>query len=97
MITGTISGSYALVQIPDGVSWYMSYVVLAILTLPAGIYLCFGPIKLPQYLVRFSKISKEEKAIKNSAQHKMIMVRIIKNSPVSITAFFASVLPKKPE
>ncbi|MCP4262970.1 MAG: hypothetical protein GY774_36480 [Planctomycetes bacterium] len=65
MITGIISGSYTLVQIPDGVSCYIPYVVLTILTLPAGIYLCFGPIKIPQYLLRFSKISKEEKAIKN--------------------------------
>jgi len=61
-ITGIISGSYALVQLPDGISWYIPYVVISILTLPAGIYLCFGPIKFPQFLVRFSKMSKEEKA-----------------------------------
>jgi len=60
-ITGIISGSYALVQLPDGISWYIPYVVISILTLPAGIYLCFGPIKFPQFLVRFSKMSKEEK------------------------------------
>ena len=69
IVTGIISGSYALVQLPDGISWYIPYVIISILTLPAGIYLCFGPIKLPQYLVRFSKISKEEKAIKNIKKH----------------------------
>ena len=68
-ITGIISGSYALVQIPDGASWYMPYVVISILTLLAGLYLCFFSIKLPHYLVKSRKMSKEEKTIKSMKKY----------------------------
>jgi hypothetical protein len=64
-IIGIISGSYALVQLPDGASKFMPCVVSALLTLPAGIYLCFLAIKVPHYLAESRKMSKEEKVIKN--------------------------------
>jgi len=64
-ITGIISGSYALVQLPDGVSKYMPCVVIAVFTLPAGIYICFLVIKVPHYLAKSQKMSKEERVIEN--------------------------------
>ena len=62
-ITGIMCGSYALIQIRDGASIYMPYILILISTLPAGIYLCFGPIKLPHYFKKSKKKSGEEKAI----------------------------------
>lgn len=64
-IIGIISGSYALVQLPDGASKFMPCVVSALFILPAGIYLCFLAIKVPHYLAESRKMSKEERVIKN--------------------------------
>ncbi|MBW7990232.1 MAG: hypothetical protein FVQ84_09490 [Planctomycetes bacterium] len=64
-IIGILSGSYALVQIPDGASKYMPCVVTALLTLPAGLYFCYLVIKPNLYLVKSRKMSKEEKVIEN--------------------------------
>lgn len=64
-ITGIMSGSYALVQLPDGASKFMPCVVSALFILPAGIYLCFLAIKVPHYLAESRKMSKEERVIEN--------------------------------
>ena len=64
-ITGIMSGSYALVKLPDGASKFMPFVVIAVFSLPGGISLCFLAIKLPHYLVKYRKMSKEERVIEN--------------------------------
>ena len=54
-----------LVQLPDDLSKYLPYFVLAVLTLSVGLYLCFLVIKPMRYFVKSRKMSKEEKVIHN--------------------------------
>lgn len=68
-IIGILSGSYALVQLPDGASKFMPFVVIAVIALPVGIYLCFLAIKVPRYLAESRKMSKEERVIENIRTH----------------------------
>ncbi len=64
-IFGIMFGLYFLVQLPDDLSKYLPYFVLAVLTLSEGLYLCFLVIKPMRYFVKSRKMSKEEKVIHN--------------------------------
>jgi hypothetical protein len=64
-IFGIMFGIYSLVRLPDGVSIYVPYIVLAVFTLPIGLYLCFLVIKQMHFFVKSRKITKEAKAIEN--------------------------------
>ncbi len=64
-IIGIVSGSYALVQLTDGASEFMPFVVISVIALPVGIYICFLAIKVPRYLAESRKMSKEERVIEN--------------------------------
>lgn len=65
VITGIISGSYALVLLPDGKSEYMPFVVISLLALIIGIYICVLAMEVPRYLAKTRKMSREEKVIEN--------------------------------
>ena len=82
-ITGIISGSYALVQIPEGISCYIPYVVISVLTLPVGIYLCLLVIKPMQYFVKSQNMSGEEKVIENIKKY----IRHSRKSRISVAIF----------
>jgi len=64
-IIGILSGSYALVQLPDGASKYMPCVVICLLTLPVGLYLCYLVIKPNLYFIKSRNMTKEERVIEN--------------------------------
>jgi len=64
-IIGILSGAYALVQLPDGASKFMPFVVIAVIALLVGIYICFLAIKVPCYLAESRRMSKEERVIEN--------------------------------
>ena len=65
IILGILLGLGALLQIPEDVSNYIPYGVLAIVILSIGLYLCFLVIKPMRYFVKSRKMTKEEKAIEN--------------------------------
>lgn len=64
-IFGIMFGLCFLVQLPDDLSKYLPYFVLAVLTLSVGLYLCFLVIKPMRYFVKSRKMTKEERVIEN--------------------------------
>ena len=65
IILGILLGLGALLQIPEDVSNYIPYGVLAIVILSIGLYLCFLVIKPMRYFVKSHKMSREERLIEN--------------------------------
>ncbi len=65
IIMGIILGLGVLIRLPEGVSKHMPYVVISILTLSVGLFLCFLVIKPMRYFAKTRKMSKEEKTIES--------------------------------
>lgn len=65
IVTGIISGSYALVLLPEGKLECISFFVISVIALVIGICICFLVKEVPRYLAKTREMSVEEKVIHN--------------------------------
>ena len=65
IVTGILSGSYALVLISEGKVECIPFGVISILSLITGILICYLMKAVPRYMAETSEMSVEEKVIHN--------------------------------
>lgn len=65
IVTGIISGSYALVLLSEGKLECIPFFVISVLALITGILICYLLKEVPRYMAETSKMSVEEKVIHN--------------------------------
>ena len=65
IVTGIISGSYALVLLPEGKLECIPFFVISVIALIIGICICFLVKEVPRYMAKTREMSVEEKVIHN--------------------------------